>query len=363
MTAVLEQDLQNLDPFESLKLQIEEKKKNAISKNRHELTLTEPPEENGQPVPETEKEDATPSNEAQKGFFRFQKGKELYDIDPEAEIEFNADGKQVKMSLKQLRDAAAGGVAVRNRMRQLSEQKKAMLDPFVEAGSKAMDDPLGALKSMFSVVQKVNPSLNFKQFMQGLGKQAQNLSKMAPSERESYELKQQLQEEKEKSNKALNEAKMERLSAQLMSETGLSEDKIYEFGDQILRNPVLKNSIKDEEDLFTRIADLAEEVELQQASFDALKKFSPKITARDPLVFELSKVLRQNPDFDERDLLDIAKGVVTNVTRTDAARVLSRKQRSAAINYKSPERDLANMTPFESLKAQIEAKKQQNKKR
>ena len=196
-------------------------------------------------------------------------------------------------------------------------------------------------------------------FLQSLGKQAQSLSKMAPSERESYELKQELQEERERSTKVLNEAKVQRLSAELMQETGLSEEKIFEYGDQILKNPVLKGTIKDEEDLFTRIADLSEEVELQQASYDALRKFNPKMTARDPLVFELSKVLRQNPDFDERDLLDIAKGVVNSVQRTDAARVLSKKQRSSAINYKSPERDLARMTPFESLKTQIEAKKKQ----
>ena len=129
---------------------------------------------------------------------------------------------------------------------------------------------------------------------------------------------------------------------------------------------MLKATIKDEEDLFTRIGDLAEEVELQQASYNALHKFNPKMTPRDPLVFELSKVLRQNPDFDERDLLDIAKGVVGNVQRTDAARVLSKKQRSSAINYKSPERDIARMNPVDALKAQIEAKKkqlQQSKKR
>jgi hypothetical protein len=368
MTAVLqEQDYEGLDPVEALKLQLEAKKNNALPKQKtNEISISES-SGNSQSMGEgTEGEEGTDDNEIQKGFFRFQKGNENYDIDPEAILEFNADGKTVKMSLKQLRDAAAGGVAVRNRMRQLAEQKKALLDPFVHAGKKAMEDPMSALKHMFSVVQKVNPELNFKQFLQSLGKQAQNLSKMAPSERESYELKQQLQEEKERNSKVLNEVKMQKLSAELMQDTGLSEEKIFKFGEQILSNPVLKATIKDEEDLFTRIGDLAEEVELQQASYNALHKFNPKMTPRDPLVFELSKVLRQNPDFDERDLLDIAKGVVGNVQRTDAARVLSKKQRSSAINYKSPERDIARMNPVDALKAQIEAKKkqlQQSKKR
>lgn len=361
MTALLDpQQYEHLDPLESLKMQMEAKKQNALSQQKaNEVSVSESSRDSESMGEGTEREERTYDNEAPKGFFRFQKGNENYDIDPEAMIEFNADGKMVKMSLKELKDAAAGGVAVRNRMRQLAEQKKALLDPFVNAGKKAMEDPMGALKHMFSVVQKVNPELNFKQFLQSLGKQAQSLSKMAPSERESYDLKQELQEEKERSSKALNEAKMQQLSAELMQETGLSEGKIYEFGEQILKNPVLKATIKDEEDLFTRIADLAEEVELQQASFDALRKFNPKLTARDPLVFELSKVLRQNPDFDERDLLDIAKGVVGNVQRTDAARVLSKKQRSSAINYKSPERDLAKMSHVDALKAQIEAKKKQ----
>jgi len=364
MTALVsQQELENYEPFEALKIQIENKKNAVQEQKTNEVHVPKPSRDSEQVGDGTESEEGTDHPEVQKGFFRFQKGEEAFDIDPEAMIEFKADGKPVKMSMKELRDAAAGGVAIRNRMRQLSEQKKTMLEPFVNAGKKAMENPMGALKQMFSIVQKVNPDLDFKQFLQGLGKQAQSLSKMAPSERESYELKQELQEQKEQTSKVLNEVKIQKLSMELMEDTGLSEEKIFQFGEEILRNPVLKSTIKDEKDLFTRIGDLAEEVELQQASFDALKKYNSKMTPRDPLVFELSKILRQNPDFDERDLLDIAKNVVGNVQRTDAARVLTKRHKSAAINYKSPDRDLAKMTPFEALKLQIEQRKQQQQKR
>lgn len=364
MTAVLQdQELQQMEPFEALKAQIEAKKSNAIPQpEAKEISLSELSRDSEQVGEGAEGEGGADRNETPKGIFRFQKGDESIEVDQDAVLEFKADGKPVKMTLKELRDAAAGGVAVRNRMRQLSEQKKQLLDPFVNAGKKAMENPMAALKQMFSIVQKVNPNLNFKDFLQGLGKQAQSLSKMAPSERESFELKQELEEERERSSKVMNEAKIQKLSMELMEETGLSEDKLFHYGQEILSNPVLKDTIKDEEDLFTRIGDLAEEVELQQASFDALRKFNPKVTPRDPLVFELSKVLRQNPDFDERDLLDLARGVINTVQKNDAARVLSKRQKSAAINYKSPDRDLAKMKPFDALKAQIEAKKQQEKK-
>jgi hypothetical protein len=356
-------DLENADSFSALKEQIEAKKNNALQERKTKEVPFQPTPRNSEQMGEGTEGEEGADDSLPKNLFRFQKGEETFDLDSDAILEFKADGKPIKMSLKQMRDAAAGGIAVRNRMRQLSEQKKQMLDPFISAGKKAVDNPLGALKQMFAIVQKVNPDLDFKQFLQGLGKQAQGMAKMAPSEREAFELKQQLEEEREVTSKVMNEAKVQRLSMELMNDTGLSEDKIFEYGNQILTNPILKGTVKDEEDLFTRIGDLAEEVELQQASYNALKKFNPKATPRDPLVFELSKVLRQNPDFDERDLLDLAKGVVNNVQRTDAARVLSKRHKSAAVNYKSPEKDLSRLSPFEALKAQIQERKEQHKKR
>jgi hypothetical protein len=362
MHAVAEID-ENLTPFEALKLQIEAKK-NAIPEREAEEIHVQPAPRNSEQMGEgTEEEERTDNNEKTKNYFRFQKGEEEYELDPEAVMEFKADGKMLKMSLREMRDAAAGGIAVRNRMRQLSQEKKSFLDPFVSVSKKVMENPMGALKQMFSVVQKVNPNLDFKDFLKGLGKQAQSISKMAPSEREAYEMKEDLEQEKEKVSKIMNETKIQKMSLELMEDTGLSEDKILQYGEEILSNPVLKGTIKDEKDLFTRIGDLAEEVELQQASYDALKQFNPKMTPRDPMVFELSKVLRQNPDFDERDLLDIAKGLVSTVTRTDAARSLTKRQKSAALSYRSKERDLSKLSPFEALKAQIEAKKQQEKGR
>jgi hypothetical protein len=353
---------QTMSPFESLQQQILEKnaEKQNESKNQNSNQTTH----EGQESDSDERELRSPDENQRKGkTFRFTKGKENYEIDEDAEFEFLADKRPIKMTVKEMRDAAAGGIAVRNRMRQIAEEKKNLLDPYKEFSKAYKEDPFNALKKVFKSVQAVDPEADFDEFISSLGKQAQSVAQMDPAARKAYLLEKELKEANGRVTEAEKMQNLARLKQELVEETGLPDEKIFAFGQQILKNPVLSATVKNEADLMARIGDLAEEIEMQKASHEALLKFSPDISPRDPLVFELSNLLKQNPDFDERDLQDIAKGVLGSVQKTKASERLSKKQRPWVAGSRgkttSSNPDYSRMTPFQALSHQIELKKKQ----
>lgn len=370
MTAV-QQEITPSESFESLREQILQKqteRDNALQESEageiHVRQTSDDSEEMGQG---SQRERRAPDENQRKGkAFKFTKGEKNFEIDEDAEFEFLADKRPVKMTLKEMRDAAAGGVAVRNRMRQIAEEKKSLLDPYKDFSKAYREDPLNALKKVFKAVQKVDPEADFNEFLSSLGKQAQSVAQMDPSARKAYLLEKELKEAQGRVTEAEQLQRLGELKQELAEQTGLPDQKIFEFGQQILSHPVLAATVKNEEDLIERIGDLAEEVEMQKASHEALQKYKKDISPRDPLVFELSNLLKQNPDFDESDLEDIAKGVLGSVHKMQASQRLSKKQRawvkgSRSANSSNP--DYSRMTPFESLKLQIEAKKKQQQQK
>ncbi len=351
MTAVM-QDTQDI--VKSLTQQIIEKRQQQREQK---------PEPSKYPIDQQDSDadtEATPQyNEEKKNGFKFQKGDKNWDVDDDAEFEFMADKRPIKMTLKEMRDAAAGGIAVRNRMRQVADERKALSEPFKDFSRIAKDDPLGALQKMFGAIQTVDPDADFNEFISDLARQAQTVAHMEPNARKAYQLEKQLKEKDERLSEADQLQNLAELKQELM-ESGLPEAKIYEYGQQILNHPVLSQSVETEEDLMERIADLAEEVDAQKASFEALRKHQPAMSARDPLVFELSNLLRANPDFDQQDLDDIASEVMGSVQRAKAAQKLSKRQRTWT-GTRDPQStpDFSKMKPVDALRYQIEQKKKQ----
>lgn len=376
MTTAVEEEVTSADTKEHLIEQIRNKreeriqgKEDAFQKQKadeiHVRQTSEDSESMGGGVEEPEAASYSESEEKGKSF-QFSLGEKNFDIDENAEIEFKADGKPVKMTLKEMRDAAAGGVAVRNRMRQLAEEKKNLYAAYDNFHSIAEKDPLTALKKVFSVIKQVDPNADVNKFLVGLGKQAQSLTQMSPSERKAYQLEKELDETRESLTETEKLAKIQEMKQELIGEMGLTEEQVYSFGQQILSNPTLAESIKSEEDLFDRIGDLADEVQRQQAVVSALHKFDPKIKKNDPLVFELSSILEKNPDFDESDLQEVVEGVLNGVKKSNASKVLSKRHRSNVVRgYAQNRTDFSKMPVKEALKAQILNKRnsQQNKMR
>jgi hypothetical protein len=343
---------------ESLMQQINDKKQNQEKLNG---TSQENAENNDGYEAETEGN----AHEEKRNGFMFSKGEKKWQVDDDAEFQFMADKQPIKMTLKEMRDAAAGGVAVRNRMRQLSEEKKTFREPFQEFSRTAKDDPLGALEKMFVAIQKVDPDASFSDFLNDLAAQAQKVARMEPNARKAYQLEKKLRDQEEKLSESEQLVKINELKQELMNEMRLPEEKIYEFGQHILNHPVLSQGVETEEDLMERIGDLAEEIEAQKASFEALRKYKSDMSPRDPLIFELSNLLKSNPDFNQQDLDEIAAEVLGTVQRAKASQKLSKRQRaySGTRTSEAPP-DYSRMKPMDALMHQIQEKKknqQQNK--
>lgn len=305
-------------------------------------------------------ESAHDQEEQKRKAFKFSKGDQNFEVDEDAEFEFVADKRPMKMTLREMRDAAAGGVAVRNRMRQLAEERKSLLEPYKEFTKVSREDPLGALEKMFKVIKNIDPDADFNEFLQDLASQAQNVAQMEPSARKAYQLERQLKDKETRLSEAEKMSRIGELKQELMEQTGLSEDKVYEFGQHILTHPVLSETVENEEDLMERIGDLAAEVELQTASYQALRKHNANMSPQDPIIFELSNLLRQNPDFDEQDLEDIAAEVMGSVQKAKASQKLSKRHRAVSgLRSSNDPPDYHNMKPVEALRLQIENKKKQ----
>lgn len=352
---------------ESLMQQIHEKKeeRNAIQEQEADEVHVQEYSRDREPMGEGGEEEEESDSEEKLQGFRYSLGDEQFDIDENAVFEIKADGKPVKMTLKEMRDAAAGGVAVRNRMRSLAEDRKKLYDPYKNFANIAETDPLVALKKIFSVIKQVEPKADVNKFLVGLGKQAQSLAQMSPSERKAYNLEKELDETRSNLTQSERIAKIQVMKQELSEEMGLNDEQITIFSQQILADPTLASSVKNEEDLFDRIGDLADEIQRQQAVITALHKFEPSLKKNNPLVFELSSLLEKNPDFDEDDLEEIAEGVLKGVKKSKAASVLSKRQRSNVVRgYKSDTNrpDYSRMSPKEALMAQLLAKKERSTK-
>lgn len=359
--------LESADIKDSLIAQFKQKKEesNAFQKQEaDEVHVREPAEDSEQMDSGIEEEEDADYSEKVKTF-RFQVGDESVDVDENAEFEFKADGKNIRMTLKEMRDAAAGGVAVRNRMRILSEERKKLLDPYKNFSNIAAKDPISALKKVFGSIKGIDPKADLNQFLVALGKQAQDLTQMSNPEREAYQLRRELDETRETLSESEKFAKVQERKQYLMDEMQLSEDQIYGYGQQLLKDPVLSADIENEEDLFDRIEAFADEVQRQQAVNAALHKRNHKIPANDPLVFELSDLLRKNPDFTESDLDEVVEGILGGLKKSKASKALSKRPRSQAIRgQRSPQsKDYSKMSPKDALKAQLLEKRNSQQRR
>lgn len=344
---------------DSLVQQIQDRKENnAIQKQEADEAHVHGSSETVKRMGEGVEEADDSEQEEKRSGFQFSLDDETWDVDPKAKFKFKADGKTISMTLEEMRDSAAGGIAVRNRMRNLSNERKKLYAPYKDFNSISSKDPLGALKKVFSAIKEVEPDADMKRFLVDLGKQAQSLTQMSAPERKAYELEKELNETRKTLTERERIALVQERKQELIGEVGLTEEQVFEFGQHLLSDPDLAGTIRNESELFDRIEDLADEVHRQQAVISALQKYDPKLSNTDPLVFELAALLDKNPDFDEHDLDDIVQGVLTGVKKSTASRVLSKRQRSnVSKGYARKGPDLSKLPPRDSLMQQILNKK------
>jgi hypothetical protein len=342
--------------FDSLLSQIEAKLEPA---NNEEPNDNNELEDVVETTSEEDKIEVDPEPEIPKNTCSFTKGDQKWDIDEDAEFTFKADKGEVTRTLKELRDASAGDVAIRNRMREVAEERKSLQKPIKKFISVSKTDPLRALKIIAEQAKQFDEDFTYENFIQSLAKQGRDLSSMSADQKKAYNLSKELEEIKNDSKSKSDEVEERNRKQEFLEKTRLSEDEFEYMGEQILANETLSENIKTQEDLENMIGQLAVETELQKRAFGLWKEVNPEIVDEDiknPLVHAITKQMRQNPDFTNEDLKDIIKDVVAGDKRNRAVRSLSRKKdrtvragRQRTVNN--------NKTNFQSLMGKIEEKK------
>lgn len=294
--------------------------------------------------------------------FRFKKGEQEWDIDEDAEFTFKADKKDVTMSLRKMRDAAAGGLAVQNRLREVAQEKKDLQKPIKNFITHSKSDPLRALKELSKHAGEFDENFTFQGFIKSLREQAKTLSSMTEAERKNYDMQQELNEVKESQEQEQLERLAYEKEARFLKESRITQGQYDQLSEQILSDPKLSAEIDTDEKLLSHVRFLAEEMELQSTAHDALKGIDPNARADSPIIREVARIMRQNPDFDSDDVKDIVGEVMKGQKKQRALRSFSRKGKTTgtADAYRQSLTGDNRQDNFNYLLSRLEQKKQKN---
>lgn len=125
-------------------------------------------------------------NQSKKLFFI--KGDQSVELDDDYEMEFMADKKQTRLTLRELKERAAGDIAVKNRMNSLAEEKKMVQSTFKKFSELSKTDPLGALEYISNKAKESDSEFEYSKYIEMLADQAEKLGQMSESEKKAWEL-------------------------------------------------------------------------------------------------------------------------------------------------------------------------------
>lgn len=274
--------------------------------------------------------------------FAFKKGDTSIEVDEDAELEFMADKRQIKLTLRELKDRAAGDVAIKNRMHQLAEEKKKVSATFKEFARIAETDPLAAMEYISEKVREDNSNFEYMSYLQKLGDQAEKLSKMDEKDRKAMDLEKKLAKANQDLSLKQREANVVLRKQEILSQyPEIGDQRFGEMVDAVLSTPEIIDDCENEEDVMDKVEYLVEETMAQTAILNAIEKIDRTHLRNDELVYAISDQLKQNPDLDENDLEEIVREVLGAPVRQQAAkqetvpakrmeaiRTLSEKQRA-----------------------------------
>lgn len=293
------------------------------------------------PAKETKKEAPIASSKK----YVFKKGDQSLELDDDFEIEFMADKRPTKLTLRELKDRAAGDIAVKNRMHSLAEEKKRVQSTFKEFADLAKKDPLGALEFISKRAKESDSTFEYQMYLEKLAEQAEKLGEMNDEQRKAWELEKKLQRaEQDLSRKERTEAVVLRKQEMLADYPEIGDRQFGQMVDAVLSSDDLLDGLKDENDVMNRVEELIQETLTQKDIMSVIQEINSDYINDNTLIFSLSDQLRQNPDLDEEDVRDIVRELIgkrgasqkealqnkMNADRERDVRTLSQKARQSA---------------------------------
>lgn len=299
--------------------------------------------------------------------FIFKKGDQSYELDDDFELEIMADKRLTKMTLKELKDRAAGDIAVKNRMHSLAEEKKKIQGTLKEFATLAKTDPLGALEFISNKAKETDSEFEYNAYIGKLADQAEKLGRMDEKERKSWELEKKLNKaEQDLSQRDREKAVVLRKQEILAEHPEIGDQQFSQMVDAVLNNEELLGDAEDESEVMEKVEELIEETLMQKDIMSVIRDINPAHIDNTDLIFALSDQLRRNPDLDEEDVRDIVRELIqpaivapapiSEEERKRDIRTLSNKARQA--DPVSRQR-LQSSDPYDLLKQQLLERKQE----
>ena len=297
--------------------------------------------------------------------YLFTKGDQSLELDDDYELEIMADKRPTKLTLRELKDRAAGDIAVKNRMHSLAEEKKRVSSTFKQFADMAKTDPLAALEFISTKAKESDSEFEYSKYIEKLAEQAEKLGQMDEKDRKAWELQKKLSKaEQDLSHKERTQAVVLRKQELLSDYPEIGDQQFGQMVDAVLSNEDLLEGLNDENDVMDKVEELIQETLTQQDIMSVIREINPSYLNDNKLIFSLSDQIRQNPDLEEEDIRDIINDLIapapSRVPVTSARerdiRTLSNKARQG-----TPMSGLRtqNADPFDLLKQQLLERKQE----
>lgn len=300
----------------------------------------------------------------------FRKGDQTLELDDDYEIEIMADKRPTKLTLRELKDRAAGDIAVKNRMHSLAEEKKRVQSTFKQFSDLARKDPLAALEFISKKANEADSEFEYSKYLEKLAEQAEQLGQMDEKERKAWELEKKLEKaQQDLSHKERVEAVVLRKQQMLSDYPEIGDQQFGQMVDAVLSSEDLLDELENEDDVMDKVEELIQETLTQRDIMSVIREINPDHVNDNNLIFSLSDQLRQNPDLDEEDVRDIVRELVgkRNVLQREALKNKQESERERDIRTLSnkarqgvPDSSLRtqNASPYDLLAQQIMERKQ-----
>ena len=303
--------------------------------------------------------------EPQSKKYVFRKGDQSLEIDDDYEVEFMADKRHTRLTLRELKERAAGDIAVKNRMHSLAEEKKRVQTTFSEFARIAKKDPLGALEFISNKVKESDSDFEYSQYIDKLADQAEKLGQMDQKERKTWELEKKLEKaEQDLSQKERQQAVVLRKQEMMSDYPEIGDQQFSYMVDAVLSNEDLLEGLENEQDVMDKVEELIQETLTQRDLISVIRDINPAYTKDNTLIFSLSDQLRLNPDLDEEDVRDIIREIIGPSDRSQRSSAPTQRERdirtlSNKARQSAPIKSLKtqNADPFDILKDQLMQRK------
>src|SRR5690606_30867009 len=129
----------------------------------------------------------------------------------------------------------------------------------------------------------------------------------------------------QKERELLVKAKAQEASEHL----GITESQFNQAAQMVLENPVLMESIEDEQEFFDTVQEMVVKANNQKTVENIISRIDPAEAHNQTLVFEIADWMEDNPDFTEADIHEIVSSILSPKIKQKAEMRLSDKQRSS----------------------------------